>query len=1338
MLKSMRIARKFLLLMALLAVSIISVAQEKDDLQEFINSANSGALTRADNVTLVDLSLFSSTTRKTTLTISTGGNYLFVNGTLDRDTSLNAPVMLISGGSSVDIGQNTLVTGMGHMNDDISCEIIRLEGGTLNITEGIVEGSVGYRHYNDGNIIYLGNPLQDPAVRLTSNDDRFYLGNGIMYGLFICESKGAEVRFDNGKIRGMGLREDDETSMASANTTRAAPQGSRSPIINTFSDVYINQTTSKDYTWGDLSIVLPGGTETQPTEDFDPFPVVLHYSSVLHLQNGYKYGFSFNLYDKKEGDIVAVGEGYTITQEDVKNMNSTVWYTSEDGYKQEERKSYLKLKDNKVYLTYKYTIDNEDDLQAKLDEIAENGTFTYNNRDTIVIADGGIDINKGLHLRNKCHAVLTGGPLRISPKSGGHYCININSGASLTLNDITVDLMDNDFSLNSGIFYIYGILDIGSRFGGNVNFINVPITKGEYGESIFYVGKGAHLYLYSGRIETHNLSVVKAISTSIVYFNGSEIESSGVPTIDGDARIYLMSGKVAGYSKDKGIIVADSIHVTTDNFTIQDMGGGSVFFRAYTAMLEGKCKFVGKYNKIIIYRQALIRGDLDVPTIFIDVPEKFGSLVLPNKLSSTNGWEIETSDWSKMPMDKSIVKGEGYVLTQQDFEKIKFLNLPESIEAYLDETDNSVKLRQKASADDLQDFINEQSGNVITVDLSKFSATTRNKTLEIRTGKYYKFVNGTLEKAADCTEPLITISNGSSVEIGSIDNSNDTRAWVTANGVINGVETIRMEGGSLTVLGGVLDGGYTWNSEDYDNAVLMTSNADKLILAKKEGAFGWVSGPIVCNASKAYISIDCNMMHTNTADFGTVKSFSDVIVSGDMWMHIELLGKANVVKLTSALKRSMEIKAMERTYDDTIMEGYDFQLSSDPNIKNFKYIDFKGNKEYQLRLENNKVVLGIDDLQDFIDNPGEGNGTGTEDDPIKGNIGCDGVDVNDDLKFKDDLQYFITGQQAEDADCQGTIRQNEGDVTIPTGSTVTYTYLYLHGCGCQKYIYVYGTLIIDYNIYIYNYLRFIYLRPGGRIIIRGLNGEVADEIFYVEGGTVEYRGGNSAGGKYGWWNNGGTVYIYDGTIKGGTCGGYTGANGVSYIYGGTVVGGIHNYGTTYIYGGVITGGSGHTIYNYQGGIVYVYGGTCDGPGTIWNQGTIYIDGCNTININEIHVILGCRIYIINKLTYLLRLNITVENIVLDTPIILGGNGYILTAEDCRNLQITLPEGYGWRYDEASCGIVIYSTSGIADVNTEHSTVNSSYDVSGRKIRSGSKGLNIQRMKDGSVRKVMNQ
>lgn len=1314
MLKSMRITRKFLLLMALIAVSIISVAQEKDDLQEFINSANSGALTRADNVTVVDLSQFSATTRKTTLTISTGGSFLFVNGTLSRAESLDTTLISITNGSSVELGNDCIISGGGFCNYRT---LIHVNDGLLKVSTGEIKDNVVDMRITAGGIQY--SQTCDTPILLSNDKDQFIMTGGSILGQVECNAKLANVEILGGTI------------------SRASGAMNNMSIVS------------------QSSISLSGNADVSNIKMVGAQPIFLT-SAFTHRVNLYYY-----VSDIYEGLAILKGKGYEISEQDVDSISGyQISFTDPMVHPKRQIISLLsynmKLIDNQVYLIKSHILDNIDDLQKKLNEIAAKGTATFAHPDTIVIAEKGVLVDKYLYVPEKCHAVLTGGPIRVSPQANcDYYPINILEGGSLKLEDLTVDLMNNGFDLHKAIFFISGHLTIGGW--KNIEFQSIPQNKGANGECIFYVSKMGELGLGSCNIEIHgDLPIVYSADNGYVsVYSKNHLFCKSAPVIEGKGDVSVSSGYIrGGYStpfivakhfgcKATEIIFESPLPLEIDTCyatRASESQYSNTVIVADTAEFAGGYVFKGNGQNVVIKKMArFYDGSIHIPDLHIDNPETFECFELMSKLTTNAGWRIFTKDWTKMKLGKSIVKGVfDYVLTEDDFNKIKFLNLPENIEAYLDETDNSVKLRQKASADDLQDFINEQSGNVITVDLSKFSAITRNKTLEIRTGKYYKFVNGTLKKAADCTEPLITISNGSSVEIGSIDNSNDTRAWVTANGVINGVETIRMEGGSLTVLGGVLDGGYTWNSEDYDNAVLMTSDVDKLILAKKEGAYGWVSGPIVCNASKAYISIDCNGMHTNTADFGTVKSFSDVIVSGDMWMHIELLGKANVVKLTSALKRSMEIKAMERTYDDTIMEGYDFQLSSDPNIKNFKYIDFKGNKEYQLRLENNKVVLGIDDLQDFIDNPGEGNGTGTEDDPIKGNIGCDGVDVNDDLKFKDDLQYFITGQQAEDADCQGTIRQNEGDVTIPTGSTVTYTYLYLHGCGCQKYIYVYGTLIIDYNIYIYNYLRFIYLRPGGRIIIRGLNGEVADEIFYVEGGTVEYRGGNSAGGKYGWWNNGGTVYIYDGTIKGGTCGGYTGANGVSYIYGGTVEGGIHNYGTTYIYGGVITGGSGHTIYNYQGGIVYVYGGTCDGPGTIWNQGTIYIDGCNTININEIHVILGCRIYIINKLTYLLRLNITVENIVLDTPIILGGNGYILTAEDCRNLQITLPEGYGWRYDEASCGIVIYSTSGIADVTTDHSAVNSSYDVSGRKIRPGSKGLNIQRMKDGSVRKVMNQ
>lgn len=75
--------------------------------------------------------------------------------------------------------------------------------------------------------------------------------------------------------------------------------------------------------------------------------------------------------------------------------------------------------------------------------------------------------------------------------------------------------------------------------------------------------------------------------------------------------------------------------------------------------------------------------------------------------------------------------------------------------------------------DDLQEFINNSSStltrasDVIEVDLSKFTATTRTKTLEISTGKSYRFTNGTLTAADSFSGLLLKVSKSSTVELAS-------------------------------------------------------------------------------------------------------------------------------------------------------------------------------------------------------------------------------------------------------------------------------------------------------------------------------------------------------------------------------------------------------------------------------------------------------------------------------------------------------------------------------------------------------------------------------------------
>lgn len=1016
------------LLFALICASnIVAMAQQKDDLQEFINNAMTRNQTRGNGVTIVDLSQFSTTVRTNTLELSTGGSFLFINGTLSRAESLDETLISVSNGSSIELGENCIISGGGLVNGNA---LITLNNGALKVSAGEIIDNFVNKEVTANGMLY--SKISDCPVMLSNNLDQFIMTGGTITSQVECIAANAKIEISGGSF----IRTTGSIDSMSIVTSSAVTLGGSADI----SDIQMN--TAK--------------------------PIYLT-SGLTHDINLY-----YNTTDINEGSVIIYGKDYDISQQDVDRITGLERYKSNPNIRPirtytREMTYQLKLKNNQIYLTKK--IDNVIDLQTKLNEIAEKGTATVEKPEVIVIADEGLLIDKYLKVKKNCHAMLTGGPLRISSEISDHYCIFIDKDASLTLNNITVDLMNNSFKSNSGIFYINGTLKIGST-DENVEFVNTPTVMGRYGEAIFQVNKNASLFLNDGTIETYDLCIVNAEAGATIYINGAVL-SNNATVINGDGIIYLLSGKIAGsYS----IIIANSIYVTGNSMIIEDFTGEAIFMRAETVMFEHNCNFIGKYNKIVIDKNVSFWGDMEIPTIYIGNSETFDMIILYSQLVSKNGLEIDAADWTKIQQDKALIVGEGYKLTNEDFKKIKFLNLPSVIEAYYDDTDYSVKLRRKAF---------------------------------------------------------------------------------------------------------------------------------------------------------------------------------------------------------------------------------------------------------------------VDDLQDFINNSGYNNGTGTEDDPIKANISCDGVDVNDGLMYKDDLQYFISGKQPVESECQGSIYQNEGNVTIPSKSTVTYTNLYLYGCGCQNYVYVYGTLILDYNIYIYNYLRFIHLKPGGRIIIRGIDGEVEDEIFYLEGGTVEFHDGNVTGGKYGWWNTSGTIYIYNGTISGGIHGGYTASGGTSYIYNGTVDGGIQNHGVTYIHNGTITGGTDYTIHNHHGGTIYIYGGTCSAPGTIWNAGTIYLDGSKTVNINEIHAASGCRIYLISKLTYILRLHITVENIMLNTPIIMGEEGYTLTEEDCKMINITLPKGYNWRFDAAAGGIVIYSTTAVSDINT-NPTVESTYNVSGVKVHNNHNGINLQRMNDGTVKKIFNK
>lgn len=906
--------------------------------------------------------------------------------------------------------------------------------------------------------------------------------------------------------------------------------------------------------------------------------------------------------------------------------------------------------------------------------------------------------------------------------------------------------------------------------GQKIRFVNGTLTRGDgLVDPVLKVDGGSVVEIsssdgtYKTSAEINNETVSGGIDYEAVLVHQGTIKVKNYGWIDGGTESYtsgtsvmMTSNNSAFFLEENGCIIGPVVCSQYANAKIEVSGG-----RGHSGGAD--------WCKIQTYSDIVAAGNV----VF------YAKLINANKVvkltsKKTTGSYIEVNNVS---VGRKVAEGyNGYILTEEDR---RWLNVVDSkgtkLNTYL--KDNAIYIGE---TDDLQTFINNTPTNASSyteVNLSNFNAINRSKTLYITDGRKIKFVSGVLTRTADLKDgPLVLVSNNAEVSM-------EGCAFFKGGGFLTGNEIVRLDKGTINIgFEGVIDG-HNGNGF-YDPAVVMTSDADKLYA--KEGAFVYGS---ILNENETgrnnviEIGAGAKVM-AGSDEYGIIRTYSNVEIQGsDNLLKIDLLGKDNIILLCNNLKyqRQLVITAPAKTYNDRIVIGGAGYIIADPSYapdrqndridgnsdglymskapntlyyytlteEDHEKIIFVSNDDncYSTYLQNNAIYLYADDLQCWINGRGkngdDGNGNGTEDEPYKNYVPCSGIDVNSDVKFNgDDLQYYLLygkmpaeeGQTEED--CEGTVRQNDGDVYIDKGSTVTFKEIYWHGCGCSHYIYVSGTLIIDIDVHIYNYLRFIHVLPGGRVIIRGLNGEVVDEVIYVDGGTVEYHGGDTSGGKYGWYCVGGVIYIYNGTIKGGTCGGYTGKGGTTHIYGGTIYGGIINYGTTYIHGGNVSGGSSHTIYNYKGGKIYIYGGTCSGTGTVWNEGDLYLDGGNSVSISDVYVIRGCHIYILSRLTYILRLHITVENIVLNTPIILGGDGYRLTEEDCGKLQIDLPDGYAWRFDQSTGGIIIYSLTGIESVDADAPKVVDTFDMTGRKLGEARKGINVERMSDGTVRKVV--
>lgn len=157
--------------------------------------------------------------------------------------------------------------------------------------------------------------------------------------------------------------------------------------------------------------------------------------------------------------------------------------------------------------------------------------------------------------------------------------------------------------------------------------------------------------------------------------------------------------------------------------------------------------------------------------------------------------------------------------------------------------------------------------------------------------------------------------------------------------------------------------------------------------------------------------------------------------------------------------------------------------------------------------------------------------------------------------------------------------------------------------------------------------------------------------------------------------------------------------------------------------------------NFSGVCVLKENSKVNGLAAFINNGSIYLDGtCSVDNILNKH---DGRVYFTDCPKT--NVKITIEDIAdidIGQPVITGAEGYVLTNDDMKFLAFDLPEGYNWYYDSMQHAVFVAFADGVTMTDIDSPKIRESFDVSGQCIGKSQKGIKIQRMTDGTVRKVV--
>ena len=640
------------MLLALLMVwlpNVVMAAEKSDDLQEFITKSAS-TLTRASDVIEVDLSQFTATTRTKTLEISTGKTYRFINGTLTAASTFKDFLLLISNNSTVSwstdaiMQPRTLSTSSESTNALVKIDngIFNLTGGKLNYyktsdgNHSIYPALIRTTSTSSSNSINMLSGRIDGGVDCSNSLDKLYVYEGGAYVFYINSSAlGAKIYYD--------------ANHAQIREIHNYVKGSKRNHVLISSSVKYGQLIFEDY-------------NTSVNTDV----------------------------------VLAEGMGlYTLTSTDVSKMKYRV-YLGSNKY-DEDYEIYLENNQAKVRKKGEGVIKTADDLQARLNAIAAKGTATEANPETVEIAAAGITIGKYITVPEKCHALITGGPIGFSNTYVfGHAVFGLSKSSSLTFENISFNCITTGTWLADDYFI---------SLGGNLTIGNNVVFKNQTPNSnvgLINIQNGGSLTYKSGNFFSAKTAVTGAVNSD--YYGTVNILGGNIESNSSAILAKVVAVKNGATVVGSNTVVGCQWLYTDDKSTIKctDAKGTCVSLGSQDAFSTGN--FIGGKNQIEV-REALYMSRFTPLTVYLCANAYLHTFV--NKTATNNILTID-GDWANFALEKAFMK---YV-EPDEYKYYKFINIPDDREIYYNEKEQTVSIRKKVyDEDDLQNWINGGGSN---------------------------------------------------------------------------------------------------------------------------------------------------------------------------------------------------------------------------------------------------------------------------------------------------------------------------------------------------------------------------------------------------------------------------------------------------------------------------------------------------------------------------------------------------------------------------------------------------------------------------------------------------